>query len=274
MSLIRRDTGAASERSAVKMVKRAIESCQRLHMCSVFLGARKPPTRLLAVQKEKVSLVETLKLTDSPRYIALSYCWGGYDGLKLTHATIGDLENGLDHSSLPQTIRHAAELALDLEVPYLWVDSLCILQDDNGAEWQHEAGRMHEICGHAVFTLAASASASTDDGFLRKCITPEFTLSQQYTFDQKDIHVASWSFSDIRARSSLVKRGWIFQEELLSPRIVYWSEHGVFWFCMGNKCSNSNADLSMGSFNPQMFWTYHFPLDLWRDSTFSLNISS
>ena len=150
-------------------------------------------------------------------------------------------------------------MALNLDIPYLWVDALCIAQDDDGAEFAHEAHRMHEIYGHAVFTLAASLSPRTDSGLLFEDLCASFTFGTPWGIGGS-LFSAAWTLSDIRAHSPLSSRGWTFQEELMSPCMVYWSNRGIFWSCMGA------ADTTKNIFNPQRFWTHQLPHDLWANT--------
>lgn len=92
----------------------------------------------------------------------------------MRQSTIGRFKEGLHSRELPKTIRAAAELALELALPYIWVDALSIVQDADGLEWEKEPQRMHQIYGHATFTLAAASSAYSDAGILGTEIKPTF----------------------------------------------------------------------------------------------------
>lgn len=72
-------------------------------------------------------------------------------------------------SSIPKTFREAAEICIDLQLNYLWIDSLCIVQDDP-SEWALEAPRMAEIYTNSYVTLGATASRSYDGGLKRLSI--------------------------------------------------------------------------------------------------------
>ena len=143
------------------MVKKCMRTCTQNHVCSEVLPARMPPKRLLAMDKQGVRLVSGSALDRYPQYIALSYCWGGYIGLRLDKSSFQRFEAGIGDDLLPRTILDAAIVARRLEIPFLWTDALCILQDDGGVEWEYECQRMHEIYGNAVFTLDTSVSTGT-----------------------------------------------------------------------------------------------------------------
>ena len=247
------------------MVNKCMRTCTQNHVCSEVLPARMPPRRLLAMDEKRVRWVSRRALDRYPQYITLSYCWGGYIGLRLDKFSFQRFEARIGDDLLPQTILDAAIVARRLEIPFLWVDALCILQDDGGLEWQCEWQRMHEIYGNAVFTLAASSSENTNAGLMERHNSALFDVPDVGPCAGEYIELCSSPLSRIRQRSPLSGRGWTFQEELMSPRIVHWSNQGVFWLCMGERCSSTGVDVKRESFNPQAFWTHQSPLDLWAD---------
>lgn len=87
-------------------------------------------------------------------YIALSYCWGGDQELKLTSNTFKLLRTGFGSGLLPKTIRDAVSIAKWFEIKYLWVDALCIIQDD-ATDWAQEAKTMDQVYRGAFWTIAA-----------------------------------------------------------------------------------------------------------------------
>ena len=99
------------------------------------------------------------------QYAALSYCWGGSQTGTLTGKNYNDYKNGLDLSKLSRTLQHAIQFTRSLDVLYLWVDALCIMQDDVSDE---EIGihRMSDIYRNAFVTIVVSSSASAENGFL------------------------------------------------------------------------------------------------------------
>lgn len=63
-------------------------------------------------------------------YSCLSYCWGGDQPVKTTKATLDDRIQGIDYASFLQTLQDAIRCSLQLNIPYIWIDCLCIIQDD------------------------------------------------------------------------------------------------------------------------------------------------
>ncbi|KAK5657551.1 hypothetical protein OQA88_3124 [Cercophora sp. LCS_1] len=137
------------------------------------------PTRLIAVGSEYFD--EPLRLVtcnqdsnSSPRYIALSHCWGNLpEERKRQYCTTTDnisrrLGQGFPLEELPKTFRDAVAVAKKLGVEYLWIDSLCIIQyGDDLADWKREAKRMETVFRNAYCTIAATSARDSDAGFLR-----------------------------------------------------------------------------------------------------------
>ncbi|KAL8376188.1 hypothetical protein RB595_007342 [Gaeumannomyces hyphopodioides] len=151
-----------------------IQDCSSNHRC---LAARVPspqsPRRVLDVSPlEIVPNVRVVELPPSerrPDYVALSYCWGD----PMHHKQLRTLRENLDRhrreikvSHLPRTIRDAITTCRRLRVRYLWVDALCIVQDDDD-DRTAEIANMGAIYAAAHFTIAASAAGGCADGFLK-----------------------------------------------------------------------------------------------------------
>jgi hypothetical protein len=129
----------------------------------------------------------------------------------------------------------------DLEIGYLWVDALCILQDQGSPEWSIEAGKLDRIYGFATFTLAISSSKNASDGFLqkRKAEALRERQSEKATIGQTSLQIPHKSLQTIKKTCPLDTRGWAFQEEKLSPRIIHWTAHGIFWTCLSGTCTET-----------------------------------
>jgi hypothetical protein len=145
---------------------------------------------------------------------------------------------------LPKTIRDAVKICRELNIYYLWVDALCILQDHGAAEWIEEAGNIDKIYGFATFTLAVSSSSDSKDGFYENQGNSLLTSTpEQVTIAHHRVQVTPRTLEEMKHRSPLDSRGWAFQEERLSPRIVHWTSQGVFWTCLHGHHSEADRDI-------------------------------
>ena len=190
----------------------------------------------------KLRLVHTDNLGESiPPYAALSYCWGKDVFYKTTHANLEQGGRELPHDDLPCTFRDAFAIAKRLGVDYIWIDSLCIIQDSE-ADWNIESAKMPFIYSQALFCIAADSSASASGG----CFNDSTSFDE---FAEDPIVIRS-SLSDGRESTLFVyqpavgrfapmtietapvaQRGWTFQERILSPRILHYTTEQVFWEC-------------------------------------------
>lgn len=168
------------------------------------------------------------------RYLALSYVWGHSKTLRNTKDISIDLETGAGLSErleeLPKTIRDAIELARELGERYLWVDSLCIIQDDD-EDKANQITAMDAVYGSAVLTIAATSGKNADAGLaggqtemraftqLVERIQGLFLANRPPTFD-KAIGQSSWN-----------TRAWTFQERILSSRVLYVADARCFFTC-------------------------------------------
>lgn len=105
---------------------------------------------------------------DSSTYVALSYVWGSVKPLCTTKQNIKDFQvpGALkDRGEMPLTIQHAMDLATRLRERYFWVDTLCIIQDDEGSK-HSELRKMAGIYSHAILTIVAANGDSAMCGLL------------------------------------------------------------------------------------------------------------
>lgn len=120
------------------------------------------PTRLLDLSEDPNAQVVSLLETGgrAGKYIALSHCWGLSHRLTTTKSTLSAHINGISISALPRTFQDAIQLARRLDVRFVWIDSLCVVQDD-AKDWERESAKMGDVYSYAYLTIAAAAS--TDD---------------------------------------------------------------------------------------------------------------
>ena len=128
------------------------------------IDSGKLPTRVLDVRGADDSLpprlVETRGLYDKGKYIALSHCWGLDRHIVTNEANFKSHKRGIPYESLPKTFQDAVVMARRLAASYLWIDFLCIIQDDV-QDWKDEAMKMADVYRNAYCTLAATGSRVT-----------------------------------------------------------------------------------------------------------------
>ncbi|KAK0647025.1 heterokaryon incompatibility protein-domain-containing protein, partial [Cercophora newfieldiana] len=216
------------------------------------------PDRLLDIRQSVTRLVlkdEVLKegfergsLKCSPRYAALSYCWGSgrqSEQLKTTKATLAQHRNGISDAEMTPVLRDAIRVAKALEIPYLWIDALCILQDaDDSSDWVEQCQLMGSIYGSSTVTLRPLASRCCQEGFLTPKTLPTLSIPFQSRINPTkngfySTYVSHASItlrnSDKRAwdeeRSVLETRGWALQESILPARVLSFGQSMIDFRC-------------------------------------------
>lgn len=218
-----------------------IYACDAGHTCHLT-GIHSLPKRVIDVGDNTllpdIKLVEPSGLESS--YICLSHCWGPSQGLKTTSATLENRKNRIPWTSLPTVFREAVSFTRHLGIRYLWIDSLCIIQDDT-KDWQDQSAAMATIYRNSYITIAASICWHSHESM--------FPLSNEMSF----LGPSGDSFSlqirrrvDHCAKLPLMKRGWFFQERLLSPRVLHFGAGELIWECMEIttcECKNINPEV-------------------------------
>jgi hypothetical protein len=173
------------------------------------------------------------------KYCTLSYRWGkGAPDCMLKRNFTA--EQSMSFSSMPQTFKDAIAIARALQIRFIWIDALCIIQPSahgDFTDWKVEGPRMWLVYQNAICTIAATCSNDPDNGFLWKvgtdcdapCSIP--TLKRDGTVQSRLFRSAHSPFYRSIVASSLNRRGWVAQERLLSRRVLHFSEEGVFWEC-------------------------------------------
>ncbi|KAF2161282.1 hypothetical protein M409DRAFT_59282 [Zasmidium cellare ATCC 36951] len=215
----------------------------------------KLPTRVLKVGShsgDPITLVET----DGTRgvYACLSHCWG------TSPVSASTLRSNLHHhlqgfplEYLPRTFRDAVTVCRYLHLPYLWIDSLCIVQDDP-QDWDGECVQMCSIYQNAALTIAASSSENAEGGILRlrkqptssPCLIPSKTSGgPAYVISPWPRSAAgSWLSSLELPPAALLERAWVVQECLLSPRILFFHEDELYFDCFAGRFREAYPDIA------------------------------
>jgi hypothetical protein len=205
------------------------------------------PTRILDVHSQNPVLILTTEMT-SP-YAALSHCWGLSEDnpfaaqYTTTYKTLESRINGMILDEMPRTFQDAVYVTRLLGLRYLWIDSICILQDCV-LDQHREIQRMVAVYGNATVTISATSARNSMTGFLAPrqdtnwqpaLVMPfkargEEAMSNYSFYRAPDIHEPPSWLSEAET-SEWNKRGWTFQECVVSRRILHFAEHNVYFEC-------------------------------------------
>jgi Heterokaryon incompatibility protein (HET) len=167
------------------------------------------------------------------KYIALSYCWGDGKPISTTKETIEAHRKAIKFDDLPKTLQDAIVITRQLGVQFLWIDSLCIIQDDTD-DWRYESERMGKVFASAYCTIAATSAKGSNEGFLiPRSVKQSVRLvdkSAGATFSVYACEVGTNFDCDVE-NGILNTRGWVLQERALSPRTIHFTKTQTYWEC-------------------------------------------
>jgi len=196
------------------------------------------PTHVLRLDTtaQSINLVRSTKIEP---YAALSYCWGGDQPHKLTSRNYGEYSIKIDTAQLPLTIRDAVKVAEELGLQYLWIDSLCIIQDDL-QDVAKEISQMPDIYSQALVTISTSRAETVIEGFLHEIdqadlVTESFKLRVQCPNGAIGSVFLLGVPDGSAIISTLSTRGWTLQERCLSSRILDYGTFQTRWICNSSK---------------------------------------
>jgi len=246
-----------------KLAMKWMNDCDASHpKCAA--GPPKLPKRLVDV-RDGVRVVDTFVdagvFPDEP-YMTLSHCWGRESAamylLKTTQDTLYSNRQGIPWEAFPPLFQDVIKLVRALGCRYVWIDSLCIIQDDQ-EDWMAESVKMSEVYNNAVLNIAATGMRNSSVGLFRRRIhgqgfrdlMPSGAGAVDHSLETIEIQEAgeeSPIFSRVSHDRShevlygdmeyfrtpmepLLSRAWVFQERLLSRRTLHFGASEILWEC-------------------------------------------
>ncbi|KAF2650974.1 HET-domain-containing protein [Lophiostoma macrostomum CBS 122681] len=248
------ESNSGSDRT-LKLARAWLHECCANHAyCDMHMSgtqSQRLPKRVmtLGVNGAGVKTVQLhqAKNDDNASYATLTHRWGSLKPMELVEANEASLKVGIELSLLPKTFQDAMLVADALGIKYVWIDSLCI-QQDSADDWREQSRLMGNIYRYATVNIAATAAEDSSVGMFRDrdpvAITPvQVSLSWEtvpWVLNRAGttqcLLYPSSLWDEQVERSPLATRGWIFQERLLSTRVLHFTRNQVFWEC---PCSNA-----------------------------------
>lgn len=185
------------------------------------------------------------------RYATLSYCWGAKSFFALKSSTIESLKSCIRMESLPRTIRDAITIVRRLDIRYLWVDSLCILQgSDKEArdDWAQESANMNHIYQEALLTIAATGSGDAYQGIFQPRVKQMPHCLVEYSSRASPeirglVSIGPSVTEHPGSPAPLNSRGWALQEKILSRRILEYGTTEMVWTCRYHKLTEGSTKM-------------------------------
>lgn len=228
------------------------KGCQDFHRDTVTDPLQRP-TRVLEITESNIRLRCDMA-NESFEYLVLSHMWGPDTDhqLRLLESNLSKLKLNIPRAAIEtsSTFKRAIKVTQQVGYRYLWIDSLCIIQD-SGPDWTHEAQRMAIVYGNAACNLAilfpptASQNADAtptprgDPRIWSPCILRPATPSSPgvYIEHTKAIWRQEFNYEEksrpwlVQRNWPLFQRAWTFQEYLLSPRTLLLGAQNLMWQC-------------------------------------------
>ncbi|KAF4627580.1 hypothetical protein G7Y89_g10574 [Cudoniella acicularis] len=177
-------------------------------------------------------------------YVTLSHCWGSLTILTTKKNNLSLHKKSIELAALPKTFQDAIQVTRSLGIRYLWIDSLCIVQDDL-EDWARESSRMASIYRDSYLTLSATSARDGSEGLFKPrevqigCVKLTAPGSEEviatllarrgrkHTCFQ-GTHTDIWKNDGLEP---LMTRAWVYQERLLSRRLLHFASDEMIWEC-------------------------------------------
>ncbi len=224
-----------------------IKDCAENHKDCLQFDKTPLPTRVIAVGSDLEEPCLYASKKEDANYVALSHCWGGIVPMTTTLETLEQRQRQIRFSELPKTFQDAITITRKLKVPYIWIGSLCIIQD-SAEDWETEAATMGTVYRNSLVCIAADGADNSLGGCFVKghpsrnldiCCIPCPGVSGK----ESSIHVrkrpnlmGGSGFAHVQpgteaAVSKLDTRGWVLQEQALARRTIHYTVAEMSWDC-------------------------------------------
>lgn len=233
-----------------KTVRDWICECKKSHrICAISQSTpSRLPSRVLDLKPNGNSsaiVLHTSTSSEWAEYACLSYAWGTSQTFTLSLLSLSSFQAGIDVSCLPPTLRDAVCTARELDIRYLWIDALCIIQDSDDDKLR-ELARMHEYYKNCLLVIQPTGLKSVQEPFLGHARTqpkPDIRILERLGIERSRTLTIPFSTPDKRSDTVMLEidprapeplnlRGWVLQEQLLCHRIlIFPGSGGIVWQC-------------------------------------------
>ena len=209
--------------------------CKKEHpICrKAVRSVSKFPKRLLDLGSGKDQTIRLQVDLGRKEFVSLSHRWGNSQPLCLLESNIESFKTEINPGHLPRTFQDAVTITRKLGYRYLWIDSLCIIQDSK-EDWMTESAIMGQIYRCSALNISAGGADDSNSG----CFAMREPLRQRGCILTGDATTgfcipgrcpSEWRDHD---GSSTISRGWVFQERMLAPRTLHYSRKTISWECI------------------------------------------
>ncbi|KXS98345.1 hypothetical protein AC578_4657 [Pseudocercospora eumusae] len=215
---------------SMKRARAWIQECLSSHGSCVSCHISSMPSRILAVGTTERPQLQIIEGPQRNHYVALSYCWGADQPAKTTAQRLSAYCKHIDIKTLPAAVRDAIRVTRALDIPYLWVDAFCIVQDDEHDKMK-EIALMQNIYKCSTVVLAATCTTSSTQSFLlpRSDLRPIRMNVRYNTNMQGEMLLVP---TEMVLDYTIHKRAWTYQEMAVAPRVLSFEKSGLRFYCL------------------------------------------
>ncbi|KAL2355488.1 heterokaryon incompatibility protein-domain-containing protein [Cryomyces antarcticus] len=236
----------SSSKECLKLAENWLLDCAMNHPKCRPVYESPLPTRVIHVGSKDQEPYLYESKGEKRKYAALSHCWGPKEIEPITteQTTLEKREKGIPFASLSKNFQDAVMIARRLFIDYLWIDSLCIIQDST-PDWEREASQMGTVYSNAIITIAADGSPDSHGGCFvagegRNAVSSRVLCSSLngneghiYVRPQgirRNVNELAHTNRNL-GRSKLSTRAWVLQERTLAPRTLSFTAEEMTWEC-------------------------------------------
>jgi len=236
---------------AQEFIKTRLQVCSNDHGICSNKADGPLPKRVIDVQYAHAGVAQLRETIDEcASYVALSHCWGKSTPAKLVEGNLEGMKIGFRMNMLPFTMSDAIMLAWLLNIPYIWIDALCIVQD-SVEDWEIESLKMADYYANATLTIAATLSASGNEPFLCKRSDGLAPLTMEMRSEnglETTYPVLLWKepkrvVYGTESIGPLALRAWTWQENALSRRVAHFTDREIIFECRTETASETGLSV-------------------------------
>lgn len=197
------------------------------------------PSRLIDIGLSENCDLKLIITDDTPPegpYVTLSHCWGSANFLRLTCDSLSTFLHKISISELPKTFRDVVYVTRRLGFRYIWIDSLCIIQD-SADDWAREALLMHLVYSNSMCNIAATGAVDSSKGLFHQISAHTLYPCEVDTYwngidNPMRYQICDQTFWQTHiSNAPLNQRAWVVQERFLAPRVLHFGAEQIMWEC-------------------------------------------
>ncbi|KAI1267397.1 heterokaryon incompatibility protein-domain-containing protein [Xylariaceae sp. FL1019] len=217
---------------SLKIAREWLSACEGHENCDTSTTQSFSFTpRFIELGVGKMRLVERDVIQGGYQYVALSHCWGKVKPIQALTTNVDSLKEEILLSLLPRSFREAIAICRGLQYQYIWIDALCIIQDDE-LDWKQQSCQMDSIYAGAHLVLSAASATDSSEGFLNKRrLFQERSGTIRIDRIKRTIPYKLRLTHEHGPSDPIDRRAWCLQERLCARRYLAFGEEEMLWHC-------------------------------------------